>query len=155
MILCSFSVGTQKLGSVIYDSKLYVLLIVKSCSQPLHWRPERQKSYSMTQENTVSLNLPTFWTLLPEVWLAQAEAQFALPGITADETKYYYVITTLDQPTTTRLLDLISSPSTDEKYGTLKTRLADTSGLSYITGVHLPTSSLFPVRQFKAIHANG
>ena len=84
----------------------------------------------MTQENAVSLKLPTFWTSQPEVWFAQAEAQFALRGITADETKYYYVIAALDQPTATRLLDLISSPPTNDKYRALKTRLTDTFGLS-------------------------
>ena len=84
----------------------------------------------MTQENAVSLKLPTFWTSQPEVWFAQTEAQFALRGITADETKYYYVIAALDQPTATRLLDLISNPPTDDKYGALKTRLTDTFGLS-------------------------
>ena len=84
----------------------------------------------MAIENAVALKLPTFWTSQPEVWFAQAEAQFVLRGITADETKYYYVIAALDQPTATRLLDLISSPPTDDKYSTLKTRLTDTFGLS-------------------------
>ena len=73
----------------------------------------------MAEQNAVALKLPTFWTSQPEVWLAQAEAQFALRGITADQTKYYYIIAALDQPTTTRLLDLISSPPEDDKYGAL------------------------------------
>ena len=59
---------------------------------------------------TVSLKLPTFWTSQPEVWFTQAEAQFRLRKITADETKYFYVVAALDQPTATRLLDLISRP---------------------------------------------
>ena len=65
----------------------------------------------MSEEHAVSLKLPTFWSSQPEVWFAQAEAQFNLRKITADDTKYYYVLAALDQPTATRLLDLISPPS--------------------------------------------
>lgn len=82
-----------------------------------------------TEEHAVSLKLPTFWTAQPEVWFAQAEAQFNLRGITVDETKYYYVLAALDQETATRVLDLISQPPDDNKYQALKTRLNDTFGL--------------------------
>ena len=78
----------------------------------------------------MSLKLPTFWSSQPEVWFAQAEAQFNLRKITADDTKYYYVLAALDQPTATRLLDLISHPPADDKYEALKTRLIDTFGPS-------------------------
>ena len=62
--------------------------------------------------------------------LAQAEAQFAIRKITADETKYYYVLSALDQDTATRLLDLISKPPREDKYKALKERLVDTFCLS-------------------------
>ena len=84
----------------------------------------------MAEEHAVSLKLPTFWTSQPEVWFAQAEAQFNIRKITNDETKYYYVLSALDQATATRLLDLINQPPTERKYGTLKERLIDTFGLS-------------------------
>ena len=42
--------------------------------------------------NAVALKLPAFWVDHPRVWLQQAEAQFALKHITADVTKYYYVV---------------------------------------------------------------
>jgi len=61
-------------------------------------------------ENAVSLKLPTFWTSQPEIWFTQAEAQFHVRGITADTTKYYYVVAALDQPTAGRLLDALQSP---------------------------------------------
>ena len=60
------------------------------------------------EEHAVALKLPTSWTAQPDVWFAQAEAQFNLRGITADDTKYYYVLVALDQNTATRVLDLIS-----------------------------------------------
>ena len=84
----------------------------------------------MSEEHAVSLKLPTFWSSQPKVWFAQAEAQFNLRKITADDTKYYYVLAALDQPTATRLLDLISHPPVDDKYKALKTCLIDTFGLS-------------------------
>ena len=84
----------------------------------------------MAEENAVALKLPIFWTSQPEVWFAQAEAQFAIRKITADETKYYHVLSALDQGTATRLLDLISSPPTDNKYEALKDRLFATFSLS-------------------------
>ena len=90
----------------------------------------RRLTFQMSEEHAVSLKLPTFWSSQPEVWFAQAEAQFNLRKITADDTKYYYVLAALDQPTATRLLDLISHPPADDKYEALKTRLIDTFGLS-------------------------
>jgi len=48
---------------------------------------------NMTDENAVTLKLAPFWTSQPHVWFQQTEVQFALKNITADSTKYYYVIT--------------------------------------------------------------
>jgi hypothetical protein len=81
---------------------------------------------TLTEQNAVALKLPIFWTSQPQVWFAQAEAQFQIRGITADETKYYYVISALDQDTATRLLDLINNPPRADKYGELKDRLVST-----------------------------
>lgn len=81
-------------------------------------------------ENAVSLKLPAFWTSQPEVWFAQAEAQFNLRGVTASDTKYFYVLAALDQETATRLLDFISHPPEEYKYEAFKERLLATFGLS-------------------------
>ena len=43
---------------------------------------------------------------------------------------YYHVLSALDQDTATRLLDLISSPPSENKYQALKDRPVDTFGLS-------------------------
>ena len=64
------------------------------------------------------------------MWFTQAEAQFNLKGITADDTKYYYVLAALDQDTATRLLDLVSQLPDENKYQWLKDGLVDTFGLN-------------------------
>ena len=57
------------------------------------------------EEHAVSPKLPTLWTSQHEFWFAQAAAQFNLRCITADDTRFYYVLTTLDQETATRLIE--------------------------------------------------
>ena len=47
----------------------------------------------------VAIKLPTFWTESPLAWFAQAEAQFAIRGIVNDDTKYYHVVSALDNST--------------------------------------------------------
>ena len=96
----------------------------------------------MVVEHAVSLKLLTFWISQPEVWFAQAEAQFSLRGITADDTKYFYVLAALDQQTATRLLDLISRPPVDGKYKKLKDRLQLTLSVSASVR-ELPVYSIF------------
>lgn len=78
----------------------------------------------------MSIKLPTFWAAQPQVWFQQAEAQFNIRNITADQTKYAYIVAALDQDTAGRLLDLLSNPPTDDKYQAIKTRLLRTFDLS-------------------------
>ena len=84
----------------------------------------------MAHEHAVSLKLPPFWTTHPRSWFAQAEAQFVIRGIVTDDTKYYYILASLDQDTATRLLDLLDNPPEEGKYQTIKARLLDTFDLS-------------------------
>lgn len=78
----------------------------------------------------VSLKLPQFWSEEPQVWFVQAEAQFALRNIIADDTKYFYVVSALDQSTARRVIDLLRSPPSTNKYQELKNRLLDTFDLN-------------------------
>ncbi|GFN95999.1 retrovirus-related pol polyprotein [Plakobranchus ocellatus] len=79
---------------------------------------------------TVALKLPTFWTTCPSAWFAQTEAQFALRGISADETKYYHVVAALDAATASRSLAVISSSPPTCKYSAIKSFLINVYGLS-------------------------
>ena len=72
---------------------------------------------------SVALKLPTFWVTSPSAWFAQAEAQFALRNISQDDTKYYYVVASLDSATATRALSVIAQPPQANKYVCLKTFL--------------------------------
>lgn len=82
------------------------------------------------QQNAVSLKLPTFWTTQPQVWFEQAEAQFHIRQITADDTRYYYVVSALDQDTAGRIIDYLREPPNKNKYEGIKTLLNTTFGLT-------------------------
>ena len=76
------------------------------------------------------MKLPEFWTSRPRVWFQQTEAQFVLRQVTADNTKYFYVVAALDQDSAQRVIDLLEDPPRDHKYLALKKRLLDTFDLS-------------------------
>ena len=84
----------------------------------------------MSDTSAVSLKLPTFWPQQPQVWFAQTEAQFAIRKITTEETKFNYVVSSLDQETAVRVLDIIQDTPADKPYTTLKKRLLGTFTLS-------------------------
>ena len=66
----------------------------------------------------------------PACLVTQAEAQFALRNVTADNTKYHYVVAALDQTTALRVIDVLEDPPQHNKYDNLKRRLTDIFGLS-------------------------
>ncbi|KAJ8391890.1 hypothetical protein AAFF_G00083610 [Aldrovandia affinis] len=95
--------------------------------------------------HAVALKLPEFWQEHAAVWFAQAEAQFALRGITQEDTKYYHVVAALNSSTASRAIreDVIAATQ----------RQRPTAGLCYYharLGVvdHLwrqPTAALSPL----------
>ena len=78
----------------------------------------------------VALKLPTFWPRQAEIWFAQAEAQFTVRGVTADATKYSYLVAALDENTAGRVIDILRNPPETDKYTTLKKRLVTAYELS-------------------------
>lgn len=79
---------------------------------------------------SVSVKLPDFWKTDPEMWFAQAEAQFILGNVTKDETKFYHIVAKVDQSVICHIADLVSNPPPQEKYKAVKDRLISRFALS-------------------------
>ncbi|KAL4123292.1 hypothetical protein QTP88_015490 [Uroleucon formosanum] len=46
--------------------------------------------------NRVAIKLSPFWAERPSLWFSQVDSQFAISGITSEETKFNYVVAQLD-----------------------------------------------------------
>lgn len=84
------------------------------------------QAINSTPTSTVSIKLPEFWPEDPEVWFVRIESQFALRGITKDETMFDYVVSALDNNTATEIKAVLLSPPPTEKYKTIKEALVST-----------------------------
>ncbi|XP_047992785.1 uncharacterized protein LOC125231383 [Leguminivora glycinivorella] len=71
----------------------------------------------------VGVKIPPFWPQEPEVWFKQVEGQFILSNITSDTTKFYYVLSQLEQQYAAEVKDIIISPPASDKYEKLKSEL--------------------------------
>lgn len=87
--------------------------------------------------NRVAMRVPPFWPHDPQLWFTLLEGQFLVSGIFNDDTKYGYVIGSLEARYAAAVKDLIISPPVTEKHNSLKKEL--------ITG--LPTSQQHKTRQ--------
>jgi len=70
----------------------------------------RAEPSSLDLLNSVSVKVPAFWADSAEAWFVQVEAQFALKGVTASSTKFYYCVSLFNQETANQVLDLIKNP---------------------------------------------
>ncbi|XP_065193198.1 uncharacterized protein LOC135824372 [Sycon ciliatum] len=74
---------------------------------------------------SVSLKLPPFWPNDPQLWFTQVEAQFAIKGITVENTKYQYVVSSLTHEFAHEVRDVLLQPPTQQPYTNLKRHLVE------------------------------
>lgn len=84
-------------------------------------------NFNVTERNAevarVSLKIPNFWRSDPIIWFAQVESQFRIAHITRDQTRYDYVIGSMDSETLAYVSDIVTDPPLENKYEVLKQRL--------------------------------
>ncbi|KAL0832426.1 hypothetical protein ABMA28_000661 [Loxostege sticticalis] len=71
---------------------------------------------------TVSSRLPEFWCDQPRLWFVQCEA-ILTPQKLSDEAKYNLVVTKLGKEVIKQVSDILLTPPSVNKFGTLKSRL--------------------------------
>ncbi|XP_022836999.1 uncharacterized protein LOC111364384, partial [Spodoptera litura] len=81
------------------------------------------KDIILGESYRVGVRTPPFNPSDPELWFALLEGQFVLSSITADATKFYYVLAQLEPQHSAEIRDLVVNPPNTNKYETLKTEL--------------------------------
>ena len=71
---------------------------------------ELKHSKSQLGVSAVTVKLPEWWPDNARIWFVQAEAQFCLRKITDQQTKFWHVVSILDNATASRLEDILVNP---------------------------------------------
>lgn len=70
---------------------------------------------------SANLKIPPFWSNRPDLWFIQVETQFRLKGITREQTKYDYLISSLPPESMEIVADIFKTTVPDnEKYENIK-----------------------------------
>ncbi|GBL75030.1 hypothetical protein AVEN_243822-1 [Araneus ventricosus] len=71
----------------------------------------------------ISITLHPLWKDNIEILFANLESQFAIAGITASQTKFHHIVTSLDSEISSLISDILKKPPVDDPYTFLKTWL--------------------------------
>lgn len=104
------------------DSKTKTMAQFKDAKETLE-ESDVQESIKNIDVFKVGIRVPPFWPEEPDLWFAQIEGQFSISGITNDSTKFFYVISQLDNNTSIEVKDIIINPPSSDKYTKLKSEL--------------------------------
>lgn len=88
-------------------------------------QPDSDPNLKEPELAKVGFRAPPFWDHDPESWFNQLEGQFHVSGISADMTKYSYVVAALDYKILASVRDILRNPPESDKYTTLKSRLME------------------------------
>ncbi|UYV73849.1 hypothetical protein LAZ67_11001128 [Cordylochernes scorpioides] len=97
--------------------------------------PEGPTSTAPSQISRLAFRAPPFWPNNVELWISQLEAAFGLAEISRDETKFQATETSLDQPTLTYVVDIVTAPPPSGKYDALKAGFLQRLGQSKQTKI--------------------
>ncbi|GBN73290.1 hypothetical protein AVEN_156830-1 [Araneus ventricosus] len=88
-----------------------------------------QKCLEITSDDDTiaraGVKLPPFWKSNPAVWIVELEEQFALAGITVDDTRFNHFISAVDSEILNSLSDIVLRPTDSDEYTILKKRLIE------------------------------
>lgn len=73
----------------------------------------------------IGIKPPVFCQDQPDLYFIQMDSQFAVAGITVDQTKYHHVISSLDAKYLLHISDIIRNPPANGKYEAVKKALVD------------------------------
>lgn len=74
------------------------------------------------------IKLPPFWKANPSLWFVQVEAIFQLARVTGDDTKFRYVIISLDPEILPFVSDILEAPPGTGRYQAIKSRILSSFG---------------------------
>ncbi|XP_038066384.1 uncharacterized protein LOC119736438 [Patiria miniata] len=90
----------------------------------------------MPMQAAVSLKLPPFWPNDPTLWFTQVEAQFVIRHITTQETRFAYVIGSLQPEVAQEVRDILITPPSTDCYDKLKSELIRRTSVSEQKRLH-------------------
>lgn len=76
-----------------------------------------------TAGNRIAMRVTAFWPDKPALWFAQLDGLFRTNGITDDESKFWHVLSNLDNTHAAEVEDVITNPPAEGKYTRLKEEL--------------------------------
>ena len=85
--------------------------------------PEQHNANAAGEICRIGIKPPVFSKRDPDLYFIQMDSQFRNANITRDQTKYDYVVGSLDSAILANIADIVRAPPATDKYQTIKTRL--------------------------------